>query len=329
MRTLAKVARRLARGALVLAGVNVLCFALFFLVSSPDQMARTRLGPEATASQIEAWKRDRSYDLPYFFNAERGLAPAERVTRTIFYQRSVRYLWLDFGRADDGAPITRTILGRVPPSLAITLPMFLLGLLAEITIGMLLAYFRGTAWDLWGGAACVALMSTSTMFYVIAGQWLLGHTLRWVPISGYEGGLGAIRFVLVPVLIGAAIGLGAGARFYRAIFAEEMGKSYVRTARAGGLPERRVLFKHVLANALVPLVTTVTGTIPFLFMGSLVLESFFAIPGMGMYLLEALRRQDFAAVQAMVFLGSFLYVGALAIADVAYARVDPRIRLAA
>lgn len=321
-----RAARRLLHALLVLVGVNVVTFALFFLVSSPDQMARTRLGPEASTAQIEAWKRERSYHLPYFYNRAPALGPVERVSQTVFFQRSIRYFWLDFGRADDGSPITQSLLARVPPSLAITLPVLVLGLWAEISAGMILAYFRGTAWDLRGGVGCVLLMSTSAMFHVIAGQWLFSHVLRWVPISGFEGGPGAARFVVLPIVIGTALGFGPGARWYRALFLDEMGKSYVRTARANGLPERRVLFRHVLANALVPIVTTVAGAIPFLFTGSLVLESFFAIPGMGMFLLEALRRQDFAAVQAMVFLGSTLQVAALALTDLAYARVDPRMR---
>ena len=129
---------------------------------------------------------------------------------------------------------------------------------------------------------------------VVGGQWLLGTFLRLVPVSGYDTGIYAGKFVILPVVIGLIGGLGSGVRWYRTIFLEEMGKDYVRTARAKGLPESMVLFKHALKNAMIPILTGVVVTIPLLFIGSLVLESFFAIPGMGNFTLEAIQRQDFA-----------------------------------
>jgi peptide/nickel transport system permease protein len=129
------------------------------------------------------------------------------------------------------------------------------------------------------------------------------------------------------VVIGIIGGVGSGVRWYRTIYLEEMGKDYVRTARAKGLPESVVLYKHTLKNAMIPILTGVVVTIPLLFIGSLVLESFFAIPGMGSFTLEAIQRQDFAIVQAMVFLGSVLYIVGLILTDISYTLVDPRIRL--
>jgi peptide/nickel transport system permease protein len=146
-------------------------------------------------------------------------------------------------------------------------------------------------------------------------------------VSGYDTGLHAAKFVLLPVLIGVLGGLGSSVRWYRTIYLEEMGKDYVRTARAKGLPESVVLYKHALKNAMIPVLTGIVVTIPFLFIGSLVLESFFAIPGMGSFMLEAIQRQDFAIVQAMVFLGSVLYIVGLIMTDLSYTLVDPRIRL--
>lgn len=257
----------------------------------------------------------------------RVLRPLERLTNTLFFQRSLRFLWLDFGRGDDDTPIAQTLRDRARPTLAITVPALALGLVAELTVALLLTYFRGTAWDVWGSLACVVAMASSTMLYVIVGQWWFANTLRWAPISGFSDGPGGVRFVVLPIAIGAAVGLGSGARWYRAIFVAELRKDYVRTARAGGLPESVVLGRHVLPNALIPIVTSVAGAIPFLFTGSVVLESFFAIPGMGAFLLEALRRQDFSAVQATVFAASALQVAVVLVTDLAYVVVDPRVRI--
>jgi peptide/nickel transport system permease protein len=148
-----------------------------------------------------------------------------------------------------------------------------------------------------------------------------------VPISGFEGGTDAFKFLVLPVLIGVVSGVGSGARWYRTIFLEEAGKDYVRTARAKGLSELAVLFGHVLKNAMIPILTGVVVVIPLLFMGSLVSESFFGIPGLGSYTIDAINAQDFAVVRAMVFLGSFLYIIGLVLTDISYTLVDPRIRL--
>jgi peptide/nickel transport system permease protein len=193
---------------------------------------------------------------------------------------------------------------------------------------MLMVFFRGTYVDVSGIVLCVILMSISAMFYIIGGQFLLGKLLRLVPISGYDTGLDAIRFLVLPVIIGVVSGLGSGARLYRSFFMEEAGKDFVRTARAKGLSEARVLFRHLLRNALVPIVTGVVVVLPLLFMGSLLLESFFAIPGLGSYTIDAINRQDFAIVRAMVFLGSVLYIIGLILVDIVYTMVDPRVRLA-
>jgi peptide/nickel transport system permease protein len=247
-------------------------------------------------------------------------------TETIFWKKSVRYLFFQFGRADDGRCIGAEILQRIGPSLSITVPSFIIGILVNITVAMGLAFFRGTYLDFWGVVLAVVMMSVSVLFYVIGGQWLLGKTLRMVPISGFDTGVHAIKFVVLPVIIGVAGGIGSGVRLYRTFFLEEIGKDYVRTARAKGLPESIVLFQHALKNALIPILTGVVVSIPFLIIGSLILESFFAIPGMGSFTLEAIQRQDFAIVQAMVFLGSVVYIVGLLMTDISYTLVDPRIR---
>ncbi len=260
-------------------------------------------------------------------SARQALSAAERFTETIFWKKSVQFLFFRFGTSDDGRDIGAEIRQRIGPSLAVTVPIFLIGLLVNITVAGILAFYRGTYLDFWGVVTCVVLMSISILFYVIGGQWLLGKTLRLVPVSGYDTGVHAVKFVLLPVIIGVIGGFGNGVRWYRTIYLEEMGKDYIRTARAKGLPESVVLYKHALKNAMIPILTGVVVTIPFLFIGSLVLESFFSIPGMGSFTLEAIQRQDFAIVQAMVFLGSVLYVVGLILTDISYTLVDPRVRL--
>ncbi len=256
-----------------------------------------------------------------------NLSLLEGLTETIFWNKSVRLLFFRFGISDDGRNIGNEIRKRIRPSLAVTIPIFIIGLFLDITLAGILAFYRGTYLDFWGVVTCVVMMSVSILFYVIGGQWLLGKTLRLVPVSGYDTGLYAAKFVVLPVVIGIIGGVGNGVRWYRTIYLEEMGKDYVRTARAKGLPESVVLYKHTLKNAMIPILTGVVVTIPFLFIGSLVLESFFAIPGMGSFTLEAIQRQDFAIVQAMVFLGSVLYIAGLMLTDISYTLVDPRIRL--
>ena len=249
-----------------------------------------------------------------------------RFTETIFWKKSVRYFSLQFGKSDDGRIIGDEILRRIAPSLAVTIPVFLIGILPNIVTAMIIAFFRGTYLDFWGVVLCVILMSISILFYVIGGQWLLGKTLRLIPISGYDTGFYATKFVILPIVIGIVGGIGSGVGWYRTIFLEEIGKDYVSTARAKGLPESLVLFKHVLKNALIPILTGVVVSLPLLFIGSLVLESFFSIPGMGSFMLEAIQRQDFSIVQALVFLGSLMYILGFILTDISYTLVDPRVR---
>ena len=441
----AYVIRRCLYAIPTLVGVNVIVFMLFFFVNSPDDMAREHSGRKrVTPDQIDAWKRQHSLDLPYFYNggwrrigsltankeenkaefrtagageyaliveapgaakeaqertvrlacsapqrlvlppdfdadgkltlppstesrrlrfriappaqAEqaggepprltlelgvRSPAPTNRVllegkgaislgarfTQTIFYQRSVKMLFFSYGKSDDGKDIAAEISNRMWPSLAIALPLLVLGLIVDVFLSMLSAFYRGTYLDRWGVVLCVVLMSISGLFYIMGGQVVLSKILCLVPISGYEYGSDALKFIALPVFIMAVAGIGGGVRFNRTIFLEEVNKDYVRTARAKGMPERRVLFIHVLKNAMLPILTGVVAHLPLLFTGNLLLESFFAIPGMGSFTIDALQRQDFAVVQAMVCLGSFLYIVGLVLTDISYTLFDPRVRL--
>lgn len=323
---LAYLIRRLLFALPILIGVNVITFALFFIVNAPDDMARMQLGVKrVTPEAIEKWKVERGYDKPLFWNTQ--ASGAGQVTDTLFFHKSVRMFALDFGRADDGRDIAREIIQRMGPSLAVAVPVFVLGLFAAVSLALLLVYFRATYLDFAGVVLCVAMMSVSGLFYIIGGQWLVSKIWHLAPISGYAEGLSAAKFIFLPVIISVLAGIGSSARWYRTIFLEEYTRDYVRTARAKGLSERFVLFRHVLRNALIPILTGAVVVIPTLFMGSLLIEAFFGIPGLGSYTIDAINAQDFAVVRAMVFIGAALYIVGLLLTDISYTLADPRIRL--
>lgn len=323
---IAYIARRVLYAIPILIGVNVVTFLLFFTVNTPDDMARMHLGlKRVTPEAIAKWKQERGYDKPVVFNTA---APGykEKLTHTIFFEKSLRMFVFDFGAADDGRDIAREIGTRMWPSLAVALPVFVVGLLVYITLALVVAFFRATYIDFWGVVTCVAMMSISTMFYIIGGQYLVSKLWHLVPISGFQGGIDAAKFLLLPVAIGIIGSLGGATRLYRTFFLEEISKDYVRTARAKGLSEGVVLWRHVLKNAMIPILTGAVVAIPLLFMGSLITESFFGIPGLGSYTIDAIRSQDFGIVRSMVFIGSALYITGLILTDISYTLVDPRVR---
>ncbi len=322
---IAYIIRRITYAVPILIGVNLITFLLFFVVNSPDDMARVHLGMKrVTPEAIVKWKQDRGYDKPLVFNS--SATGAAKLTDTIFFDKSVRLFVFEFGRSDQGRDIGYDISTRMWPSLAIALPVFLLGLVSYITFALLMAFFRATYVDFWGVILCVAMMSISSLFYIIGGQFLVGKLFNLVPISGYDVGAEALKFLVLPVVVGVVGGIGSSTRWYRTIFLEEINRDYVRTARSKGVSEMRVLFRHVLQNAMIPVLTGVVVVIPLLFMGSLITEAFFAIPGLGSYTIDAINSQDFAVVRAMVFLGSVLYIVGLILTDISYTLVDPRVR---
>lgn len=323
---IAYVIRRLAFALPILIGVNILTFTLFFVVNTPDDMARLQLGQKrVTEEAIQKWKADHGYDVPVVFNeAAQG---TQKLTETIFWRESVRLFAFEFGQSDSGRDISSDIRQRMWPSLAIAVPTLMVGLLLNITFALTLAFFRATYIDLWGVILCVAMMSISGLFYIIGGQFLIGKLLNLVPISGFDTGLNAAKFLVLPVIVSVLGGIGGGTRWYRTIFLEEMSREYVKTARAKGLREPVVMFRHVLRNGLIPILTGVVVILPMLFMGSLITEAFFGIPGLGSYTIDAIQRQDFAIVRSMVFLGSLLYIVGLILTDISYTVVDPRVRL--
>lgn len=323
---LSYIIKRILYAIPILIGVNLITFMLFFMVNTPDDMARAQLGAkQTTPAMITAWKAEKGYDKPLFYNA--GASGLQKVTDTLFVNESLKLFMFDFGLSDANRNIAEDIKARMGPSLAIALPTFLIALVTNIALALLLVLFRGSVLDMSAMVVAVMIMSVSGLFYIIAGQVLFSKLWHWVPISGYESGWAGVKFVLLPVAIGVFAGLGSGVRWYRSIFLEQIHQDYVRTARAKGLSEIAVLFRHVLPNGMLPILTGVVVIIPSLFMGSLIMESFFGIPGLGSYTIDAINAQDFAIVKAMVFLGSVLYIVGLILTDISYTLFDPRVTL--
>ncbi len=323
---LAYIIRRLLYAIPILIGVNLLTFTLFFVVNSPDDMAVSQLGEKyVTPEAIQAWKVKNGYDKPLFVNREAG--GLDTVTDTIFFNKSLRLFAFDFGRSESGRDITTDVSERMWPSLAVALPTFVIGIWVNICVALMVVMFHATRLDRWAVFLFVSLMSISYLFYIIGGQFLVAKTRKLVPVSGFHTEGDIWRFLILPVLVGVVAGIGAGARWYRTLFLEEANQDYVRTARAKGASEISILFKHILPNAMIPILTGVVVLIPTLFMGSLLIESFFGIPGLGSYMLDAIKSQDFAIVRTMVFIGSILYIIGLILTDISYTWADPRVRL--
>jgi peptide/nickel transport system permease protein len=252
----------------------------------------------------------------------------DTITQTIFFEKSVRLFWFDFGKSDNShQDISSEVFERMGPSLLITVPTFFLGIFINIFISMLVAYCRGTYIDRTIMIICIINISILSLFYYFISQLVFGVWLKIVPVSGYLEGWSAIRFVMLPIFAALISEFGGGIRFYRTLFLEEINRDYVRTARSKGISEFAVLYKHVLKNALIPILTGVVIVLPSLFMGSLIIESFFSIPGLGGYTLDGIRSQDFSVVGSMVYLGSVLYIIGLVLTDISYTFVDPRVNL--
>lgn len=252
----------------------------------------------------------------------------ERGTRHFFdsqlFHYADRLLHLDFGTSTSlNQPVLSLLKSGIGPSLALTVPILVVELSVSLTLALLCAYRRGSWLDRGLVAVCVALMSVNYLVWIVIGQFVFAYKLGWFPVWGFE----SWRNLLLPVLIGVATGLGVNVRFYRTILLEEMHKEYVRTAFAKGLGERKVLFKHVLKNALGPVITNVALALPFLYTGSVLLESFFGIPGLGYLSLNAIHSSDVDVVRAVVLVGSLLFTLVNVMADVALAWVDPRVKL--
>ena len=316
----AYVIRRLAYGVGVVFGVLFLLVVLFFTVTEPDDIARKALGDKVPREAIEQWKVNHGYDRP--------LWPWQDWEENLLFDHYHKMLTFDFGLSDaDDSPIIDRIASGIGPSLSLTVPLLVLGLLAAIPLSLLVAFFRETYIDRMGVFLCVLAMSVSTLLYIIGAQFLIGKVLRWYPISGFDADPMLLpRFLALPVIVGIVSGIGSDVRFYRTVFLEESGRDFVRTARAKGASEPRIMTRHVLRNALIPILTHIVLAIPFLFTGSILLEAFFGIPGLGSITVDAIQANDFSTLRTMVYIGSLLFVLGQVATDLSYGLVDPRVR---
>jgi len=338
--------RRVLYSVPILFGVFLTTFVLFYLTATPHQMARRNLNhiKNPTEDQLNDWLKEHGYDKPVWPSPASLANPVSliRDDKDQFTKSLKEMMFFRFGKSDSSDEIIwDNIKQRAPVSLVIAGLIFFAALITEVGIALFLAYFRGTYIDYGGTLVCVFLMSVSYLVYLIAGQYALAKVLKYFPVAGWGGGewdwsFGANnwkfvannwKFVLMPMAIGVLSGLGQAVRLYRTFMLSEINQDYVRTARAKGVPEQKILFGHVLKNASIPILTSVVASLPLLVLGSILMESFFSIPGLGGYTFEAIRGTDFAVVRAMVFLGSVLYIIGFTLTDISYALVDPRVRL--
>lgn len=317
--------RRLLYMVPILFGVMVITFLLFNVVNKPHEMALRILGPKASAATIENWLHNRGYDKPVFINRE----PGKSAFDSQFFHNVKQFATFDLGVSDfTNEPIAGMLKRGAIPSLLITLPAFIVGLALSLGLSLLLVFVRESLIDRWGIVLCVAAMSIPITVYVIFGQWVAANLFSYFPAFGFNiEGFSTVRFIALPVAIMVVSGIGSDTRLYRAIFLEEIKADYIRTAQAKGASPARVLLVHVLKNGMIALITLVVASLPFLIMGTLVVESFFGVPGLGNMMTNAINTSDFALIRADVYIGSILFLFGLLLTDLCYAAVDPRIRL--
>lgn len=309
-------------------GVFFITFLLFHM-RDPIAIARVHL-PQAPLPAVQSWIRNHGFhkplflNLPYHATTERadGRIHPEFAEKSLFYSQffiSLREMaTFQFGVDKNQQPIGEAIMQRIGPSLSIQLPAFVITLSISIVLSLFTAYYRGTATDSWIVVVTVVMMSIAIPVYLIGANYIFGKVWRMVPIYNHT---------LLPIIIAVLAGLGGQIRFYRTVFLEQMDQDFVRTARAKGVSEPAVLFHHVFRNSLIPILTSVVMALPFLITGSLLLEQFFGIPGMGDMLYTAIVSQDFQVIKVLVYLGSFLYMFGSLITDLSYTLADPRVVL--
>jgi peptide/nickel transport system permease protein len=319
------IIRRLLYAIPILFGVMLITFILFFRVQPPEARAHFILGEKAKPKQIHDWLHDHGYDKPTYINTEKG----KHFYDSLFFNQMKQLVTFDFGVSDkSGLPIVQTFKEGAGPSLCITIPAFIVGFIMAVALSLYQVFIRFSLLDRFGIFLCVACMSIPAMIYLFLGQSYLALQLPYFPAYGFDlNGWHTIKFVLLPVALMVIMNLGYDVRLYRTIFLEEITQDYVRTALAKGVPQSRMLFVHVLKNGMISLITLVVAHLPLLILGSLLIENFFGIPGLGNALIHAIQTGDAAMVNAFVYLGALLYIVGLILTDICYAFADPRIRL--
>lgn len=307
----AYIIRRLLQAIPTIFGVTLIVFLLFNVVA--DNPAVTLLGNKATPEAVAALSKEMGTDKPL---------PVQYLQ---FLKEAVTF---DFGDSwKTNRPVSAMLLDGVGPSLSVTLPAFLLATLIAVALALFCAFYRDSFADRITVILSVAGMSISSLAYIIFGQYFVAFEWNLLPIFGHQGSIEGVVFLLLPWVIWIALSVGQEVRFFRTAVLEEMGQDYVRTAAAKGLGTGRILFKHILKNAMIPVITRLVISIPFLFVGSLLLEKFFGIPGLGDMSYTAITEQDFPVIKAMTFFSAIAYIIFNLISDILYAVVDPRVRL--
>ncbi|MCC6276796.1 MAG: ABC transporter permease [Oligoflexia bacterium] len=306
------IARRILYVIPILFGVTLITFVLFNLVGGNP--VYQKLGKHGSEAEIQLLSKELGLDRPLH-------------EQYLFFLKQC--VTLDFGRSwSSNQKITDMLSNGIGASLSLTVPAFTISVLLSILIALGAAFFRGTIIDRGLVVFCLAGMSISMLVYIIFFQYMFSFRLGVFPITGYDPSLaGRWTYLILPMIIWIVVSLGSDILLYRTIMLDEIFQDYVRTARAKGLSEKVVMLKHVLKNAMIPIITNIVLEIPFLYTGSLLLEAFFGIPGLGGMTVQALYNSDFPVIKAMTFIGSMLYVFFNLVSDVAYAIVDPRIKL--
>jgi peptide/nickel transport system permease protein len=310
----AYIIRRLLYTVPIVFGVLLITFLLFSVVGGDVTVL---LAGKSASPEIQAEIRhEYGWDKPLIWSWDSQFVNHFKNAVTFNFGKS----WQDKERIID------KIKRGAGPSLSLTVPMFIGEIFITISLALIVAYLRGTWIDAVAVFLCVVGLSLPFLSFILAGQYFLAYKLDLFPIYFWPD-LSAPQYVALPVLIGILAGLGGGVRFYRTVMLDEMRSDYVRTAFAKGLSARKVLFKHVLKNAMIPIITQTVLTIPFLFLGSLLLERFFGIPGLGYLTVEAIGSRDYQVINAITYIGALLFVVFNLITDICYALVDPRISL--
>jgi peptide/nickel transport system permease protein len=308
------ILRRLWQLVPTLAGVVLLIFFLFKLFGGDP--AQILAGQIATQEQIDAIRRELGLDQSWY--VQLGIFVREILT-------------FDWGKSwITHEQVSAIFVSRLPATLTITIPILVLEAAMAIPTAMLVAYYRGTLLDRTVIALCVAAMSVSFLVYIIVGQYLFGFQLGWFPVQGWSDSFwrNLAVYAPLPIILATLVSLAPQTRLYRSFFLDETKSDYVRTARAKGLSDPAILRRHVLPNAMVPVLTNVALLLPGVFVGSFLLEIFFSIPGLGREVYIAVNRSDYPVIQAFTVYLSVLTMFINLGADVLYRLVDPRIQLA-
>ncbi|NCN40322.1 ABC transporter permease [bacterium] len=308
----AYIVRRALYAIPIMLGTTFLLFLLYNFVGGDPALVKA--GKHATAETIATIRAEMGLDQPWYLQ---------------YWDLLMQVLKFDFGRSwSTNLKITDMVADGAGTSFSLTFPVFVMSTCLSLLLGIFVAVKRGSFIDKGLVTLAVGAQSISVLVYILAGQYFLAYKMGWFPISGYEPGLTERwAYFALPWLIYILIAVAPEMRFYRTIFLDELYQDYVRTAKSKGLDSNTILFKHVLRNALIPILTNLIISLPFLILGSLLLESFFGIPGLGGLIVKAIGNEDRPVIYALTVVGTIAYVIFNLISDILYAVVDPRVQL--